>query len=120
MPEKLIVVRDGNTAYVGYVIFDNSVGLATRKDSNTPLVLYRARRLITAHIPVAPGHMIQQVNVYPIDEELGTVDVWVVPTSYYFPTTEGTKRLVKLIERCEHNECALRAKEAGLVTPGQG
>ena len=110
MPEKLIVVRDGPNSYVGYLnVHDGQM------NPTNGFMLSMVRRILVLNVQMGPGRMDQQLYIFPIDEELGPVDsLWVMPSSYYFPSNDATERMVKLIERCAQNETALRAKEAGL------
>lgn len=113
MPDY-VIVRDGSAshAYVGECDL-SPIKLLDILQHGGAIELKNVYALMTLTIPLGPGSIAQDTNVFPLDAEIDAVkSLFLRPHSIHRPSEEGMRRLQTIINKCEANLTRMRS---GLV-----
>lgn len=123
---EVLIVRDG-TAGITYMGHCGRSYDEIKSDMLAGLVkaieLTEVYIIQTLTMPIGPGQIAQEVNVFPLDTELDCVkSITVLPTSVYAVSEDGYTRLMALVKKCETNLVRMRSglSLASTTPPDQG
>ena len=115
--KTLVVVSDGgsNKLFVGWTMHDH--GEFRQMVANGDIMhIHDARILREVTMPTPKGLSIT-VQVIPYAACLGSCELEIIVTHYFFPNEADDKKLRELIGSCEQSEVVDRAHRGGIATP---